>query len=133
MYGFHSLPRRRSTLAGLALVACLVLAGCGSNGEASGQAADAAIGIQTSQLGVTIENRAGAALTDVKIDIAASGMTFSTLVPRIESAQRLPLPPDDFTSPDGTHFNLRGARPSSVRVTATDVTGQAHDVEVEWR
>lgn len=114
-----------------ALAALLGSVAC-SSGSGPTLAPDSPIWIETSQLAVTVENRAGVPLTDVSVALVGS-LTFTKTVPRIENAQSATLRINEFTSPDGTHLNLRADTPRTVRVTATDIGGKKYDVETGWR
>jgi hypothetical protein len=115
-------------LTGLALVAC---SGSGS----SAQAPDAPIGIQSSQLSVVIENKAGMPLLNVAVAILpVGGMTeFTKVVARMENAEKREFALSDFYGRDGTTFSLRVVRPKTVRVTAKDLTDKAYKVERPWQ
>ena len=53
------------------------------------QAADGSIGIETSQMFVTVENRAGAPLLDMTVAIRTPGAEFTHLVTRLETQNAL--------------------------------------------
>jgi ABC-type glycerol-3-phosphate transport system substrate-binding protein len=129
--------RRRlcRALAVIALAAAaLASAACSSSGG-SGSAENAPVDIKTSQLWVTVENKAGMALTDIVIEIipAGSQVTYETRYYRLESGEKRDFAAADFTTRDNTPFNIRVSRPRAVRVTAKDITGKPVSVEVPWR
>ena len=126
-----SVQRWSWVLIGVALASALATAGCGSDSGAD--QSNAPIGIETNQLGVTVENRTGGPPTDVTVSVRVSGLPYTRQVPRIENAQQLTVPIDDFTGPDGTHLNLRVHHPTTVGVTATDLIGNNYDVQTNWR
>jgi hypothetical protein len=97
------------------------------------QAADAPIGIETSQMFVTIENRAGGPLLDLTIAIQTPGAAFTHLVRRLEAGQKQDVALSSFSSRDGTTFNLRFVRPRGVLVTATDLTSKKYEAQVSWK
>jgi hypothetical protein len=97
------------------------------------QAADASIGIETSQMFVTVENRAGAPLLDMTIAIRTPGAEFTHLVTRLEAGQKQDIPLSGFSSRDGTTFNLRFSRPRAVHASALDLTGKKIDAQVAWK
>src|SRR3989442_11055118 len=69
----------------------------GSAGNSS-----AAIAVETSSLFVTVENRAGQPLEDVKITLKPpSGVLFTTSIWRLETGAKRDLPLSDFRSSDG--------------------------------
>jgi hypothetical protein len=101
----------------------------------SGTAENAPVAIQTSQLWVTVENKAGMALTDLVIEIVPAGsqLSYTTNYWRLESGEKRDFAAANFTSRDNTPFNIRVSRPKAVRVTGKDVTGKVVRVEVPWR
>ncbi|MBI3490227.1 MAG: hypothetical protein HY047_00260 [Acidobacteria bacterium] len=108
------------------------LAACSSGGQAP-QAANAPIAVQTSQMFVTVENKAGLPLVDVDVAILPVGgpAVFTKLVERIENGEKRDLSLGDF-SQGGTTFSLRIMRPKTVRVRAKDVVGKTYEVSVPW-
>jgi hypothetical protein len=120
-----------------AVVCGVVVAGVSacSGGGQTPQAADAAIVVQTSQMFVTIENRAGLPLTDVDVAILPVGnpTPYNKFVGRLENGQKRDLSLGDFAGRDGTTFSLRLVRPKTVRVKAKDMVGKVYDVAVPWQ
>lgn len=105
-----------------------------SSGQPAPQAGDAPIGVQTSQMFVTVENKAGLALVDVDVAILPVGgpIVFTKFVARVENGEKRTLSLGDFTGQDGTAFSLRLARPKTVRVKAKDLVGKKYEVAVPW-
>jgi hypothetical protein len=107
---------------------------CSRDPEAAQAEANTLIGVETSSLVLTIENKTGGPLIDLTVGIvAAGGNVFTALVSRLETSTKRELSLSEFSSRDGTTFSLRLARPRSVRVQAKDLTGKAYSVEVPWR
>ena len=110
----------------------LALSACSRDREVVQASDDAPIRVETTQLFVTIENRAGGALLDISVAILPVGFPpFTRLISRLENAEKRDLSLSDFTSRDGTTFNLRLVRPKTVRVTATDLTLELEEVRAE--
>jgi hypothetical protein len=105
---------------------------CASDKEVV-QAADATIGIETSQMFVTIENRAGAPLLDLTTTIQTPAAPYTYLISRIEAGQKRDVPVNSFASRDGASLNLRLVRPKLVRVTAKDLTDKRYEAQVSWK
>jgi hypothetical protein len=130
---------RRRTLAFMAGwivfgVIAIAGSGCSRDPEAAQAIADAPIGVETSSLFLTIENRAGGPLIDLTVGIVpVGGNVFTALVSRLEASSKREMSLSEFSSRDGTTFSLRLARPKSVRVQAKDLAGKAYTVEVPWR
>jgi hypothetical protein len=138
MSGFSRSTRRRSTVLGAALAAVtalaggFALAGCGG-GTVAALPANSPIGIETSQFGVTVDNKSGVPLVDLAVIVQTPSMDFTSSIPRLEDAEHHEIRIDDFTSRDGTHLNLRVEQPRSVRVTASDITHKPYDVATSWQ
>jgi hypothetical protein len=117
----------------LALVAVASSQTACTNDKEIVQAADAAIGIETSQMFVTIENRAGGPLLDLTTTVQTPAAPYTYLISRIEAGQKRDVPVSSFASRDGAPLNLRLVRPKSVRVTAKDLTDKRYEVLASWR
>jgi len=126
---------RRCPLLAMALVVTvLASASCSSSGG-SGDAESALIGVQTSPLWITVENKAGMALTDLVIEIIPVGsqVAYTTRHWRLESGEKRDFAASTLRARDNTPFNIRVSRPKTVKVSAKDVTGKIVQVEVPWR
>jgi hypothetical protein len=137
MSGFPIRDVRRRCLgpfARAAFVGVVSVAAFACSGGSAEQAADTEIGVETSQLFVTVENKVGAPLVNVTVAIqAAGGQSFSRLLPRLENGEKRDISLSDFSGRDGTSFNLRVVTPKKVRVSAEDVASKKHDIEVSWK
>src|SRR5262245_22979688 len=112
----------------------LTVSACSRDPEAAQATADAAIGIETSSLAFTIVNQSGRALLDLELAIVSAGGTpFTHLVSRLEIGEKRDFSLNDFSSRDGTRFNLRVVRPRTARVKAKDSFGKEYAVEAPWR
>lgn len=129
-----SLVRRPSS--GLVLsVLVATAAGAACSGAPAAQDPNAPIAIRTSQTYITVENRAGLPLSDIDVVILPVGgaTQYKKFISRIDTLQKQNLALDEFSSRDGTRFNLRVARPKTVRITAKDINNKAYQVEVPWQ
>jgi hypothetical protein len=81
---------------------------------------------------ITVQNRTAQPLIDVSIAIKSGMLTFTDRVSRLEANERRPIRQGDFTSRDGTSFNLRVARPTAIAVTARDLTGKQFEATLPW-
>ena len=59
-------------------------------------------------------------------------LTYSGTVSRLEAKEKRQIRHADFTSRDGTAFNLRIARPTQISVTARDTAGKQFEATVPW-
>ncbi|HWW83436.1 MAG TPA: hypothetical protein VNZ26_07530 [Vicinamibacterales bacterium] len=124
-----SFPIAALTLAGalgVTVIAC-------SSDTVAKQADDDSINVQTGSFSVTLENRTGVPLTDIKVAIMASGVPYTHMISRMEVGEKSESSLADFSDRTGTTFNLRLAQPKSVIVTATDVVSKEYKVEVPWK
>jgi hypothetical protein len=132
----HPLITAVALVVGWLAVACSDTLKVQSEPAAVGSAghSPAVIAVETSSLFVTVENRAGQPLEDVKITLKPpSGVLFTTSIWRLETGAKRDLPLSDFRSSDGTSFSLRLQRPKQVLVTASDLVGKKHEVTVPWK
>ena len=124
----------RSRVVMLLVAGGLALAACARDHETAEAAANASIGIATSQMFVTIENKAGTPLVNLNVTIHAPGAPpYGHFISRLESAEKRDISLADFSSRDGTSFSLRLVTPRSVQVTASDLTSKQYDAETRWR
>ena len=109
------------------------LSGC-SQGSGS-QAGPAFINLQTGSLYLSVENRAGRPLLDVRIAFKPVGAApeFTKTIYRLEGSEKRDLSLGEFSENDGTTFNLRFVRPKEVDVTATDQLGTKYHMTTPWK
>jgi hypothetical protein len=81
---------------------------------------------------VTVENRTGQPLVDVNVGIKSGMLTYSGSVSRLEAKEKRQIRHADFTSRDGTAFNLRIARPKQLSVSARDTAGKQFETTLPW-
>jgi len=133
-----SAPARCLTLAiaGLAMGVVLGAVACGGGGaSSSGAAGPALIGVEISQIYLTVTNKSGRALNDVRVFIVPVGgaTLFSARVGRMEQGEQRDLSLGQFQGRDGTPFDRRTVRAKTVRVSGTDLDAKTVEVEVPWR
>jgi hypothetical protein len=114
-----------------ALAVYLMSLACGAGGGTGG-AEQGPLDVKVSQLAVTVANRSGRVLTDVRVTISSGIMPFTASYGRLDPGQRRDFSLAEFRARDGTQFNLRLHRPRAVRVTATDPDGKTHQVDLPW-
>ena len=101
---------------------------------AVGTSGSAAIGVETSPLFITVENRTAEPLIDVQVTIRRGRIApYTTTLPRLGPSEKRDLSLGNFRSRDGAVLNVRMQRPTEVVVTAADPTGQKYDVTVPWK
>lgn len=123
----------RCAVGALAVAAVVVSCAACARDKDVVQAADASIGIETSQMFVTLENRAGAPLLDLTTTIQTPAAPYTYLITRMEAGQKRDVPVSSFSSRDGTSLNLRLVRPRAVHVTAKDLTNKNYEAQVAWK
>ena len=138
MPGFRFNPvrrRSRALVTGLLMTGAIGLGTSACSGSGPAQAENSPIWIQTSQMFLTIENKAGLALVDIDVAIVPIGgaTEFKKFVARLENAEKRDFSLGDFNGRDGTPFSLRVVRPKTVRVTAKDVNNKTYNIEVPWQ
>jgi hypothetical protein len=124
-------------LATLAFAATLVIGSLASTAcsqQGSAEQLNAPVLISTHQTTVSIQNKAGLPLSDVKVTVVPYGNTeFSRMIGRLENEESRELSLSQLSSQDGTAFNARLSKPKLVRFNAKDANGKPVDVEVAWK
>jgi hypothetical protein len=125
-----------------ALVAVSALLGSSCSSARSGEsgtagtsgAAAAFVGLTISSIFMTIENRAGGPLLNVRLAIKPIGgaTEFTKLLNRMEASEKRNISLGEFGGRDGTPFNLRFVRPKEVNVTAVDLTDKKYAMTIPW-
>ena len=82
---------------------------------------------------ITVENRTTEPLVDVDLAIKSGMLIFTDRVTRLEANEKRPIRHGDFTSRDGTSFNLRVARPREVAVRARNLEGKEFETTLPWQ
>lgn len=127
-----------------AILGMLVLSwtgpGCSGSARESGAvgtsgAGASAIGIKTSSLFVTIENRTGGPLVNLRVTInPVGGLTvFTHRISRLEAGEKRDVWLSAFRAPDGAPFNRVFVRPKNVVVSATDPAGENYELSAPWQ
>jgi len=122
-----------SMAAVLSFAAVLFSVSCAGGGTGSDAGGD--LTVETSSMWVTVGNKAGMPVTDVTVEIIPVGgaTVYSATHYRLEDGNTHDFPVNTFRGRDGTPFDLRVARPKSVRVNCKGVDGKPRSVEVPWR
>lgn len=126
-----------STARRLASLVVLVLTAFGCRAGLPGEAPpeQAPIRVEISQMFVTVENRSGFSLREMRIEIVPMARTtdFTIIVPRMENGEKRDFALGNFRGRDGTPFNLRVVRPKALKVSGTDINNRTVAVEVPWK
>ena len=114
------------------VLAALVIAGCA--GEGITTPVDSPVVIETSDLFLTVRNVADGPLSDLTIGIKPTGVRpeYQTQVRRLAAGEELDIPYAEFRGVDRDALVLQNINPRSVHITATDLNGGTHDVELPW-
>ena len=114
------------------VLAALVIAGCA--GAEIVAPVDSPVEIESSDLFLTVRNVANGPLSDLTIGIKPGGVRpeYETRVRRLAAGQELEIPYAEFRGVDGDPLILQNINPRSVHITATDLNGGQHDVQLPW-
>lgn len=117
-----------------AIIFAMTLTTTGCGGSSENTSLGGPIEIEVSQLFITVTNKSGMAITEIKLEvIPAGGQTrFGASHYRPENSDKKDFSLGDLRGSDGTPFNLRVHKPDRVRVTATDIDATAYDIEIPW-
>jgi len=101
----------------------------GTSGEGT-----AFVGLMISSIFMTVENRAGGPLLNVRLAIKPIGGSteFTKLLNRMESREKRNISLGEFGGRDGTPFSLRVVRPKEVHVTAVDLMDKKYAMTIPW-
>ncbi len=93
------------------------------------------IQVEISAFYITVSNVSGGALLEVRPEILPVGRqtTYSTYLPRLESAEKRDIPVNTFRNSDGVPFSQRSVKAQVVGVSAKDMNGKDLRVEVPWK
>ena len=92
------------------------------------------VGLMISSIFMTVENRAGGPLLDIRLAIKPIGgaTEFTKLITRMEAGEKRNISLGEFGGRDGTQFSPRFVRPKEVSVTAVDLTSKKYAMTVPW-
>ena len=82
---------------------------------------------------IVVQNRLAQPLVDVNLTIKSGILSFTDRISRLEANERRQIRQGDFTSRDGTSFNLRVARPKEIAATAKDLNGKTLEATLPWQ
>ena len=122
----------RSSALAILFVCLLATVGCG--GPAASGDLDK-LAVEISQFYITVSNTSGGALLEVRAEILPVGRqtSYSTYLPRLESAEKRDLAVNTFRNSDGVPFSPRTVKAQAVAVSAKDLNGAEIRVEVPWK
>jgi hypothetical protein len=115
-----------------------ILSAC-SSGSANGAVGTSGqintfVTVDTSSLPlIVVQNRTPQPLVDVNITIKSGILSFTDRISRLEVNERRQIRQGDFTSRDGTSFNLRVARPREIAATGKNLEGKTFDATLPWQ
>lgn len=131
---------RAISVSGFITSCALVLAlglgsACGSTGTAAAADPNAAFAVELTKASVTIVNQTGTSIADGVLNLVPVGFPrpYFVMLTRMTNGEKRAFPLESFRMMDGTKFRLNVTKVSSVKITAKDVTGKAHEFEMDVR
>jgi hypothetical protein len=93
-----------------------------------------AIVVVRSESAVTIENRVGRPLLNVRITVepVESGTPFILVLPTMDTREKRDLRFEEFRNEDGALLDPTSVRRGQIRVTARDTLANIHNVTIPW-
>ena len=124
----------RSYSARFVFLAVLTMAVTGCGGGAPTGDVDK-IDVVQSQFDISVTNKSGKALFEVKAEIVpvGPGTHFTTLIARMENGERRVLAHNLFSDRDGVPFSARNHKAKAVAVSAKDIDGKVIQMEMPWK
>jgi hypothetical protein len=127
-------PLARLIIACALGAAPLLAAACSEQGSAQQIDADAPVTIEIHQTLISLKNKAGLPLMDVKLTVVPYSRTeFTRSFARMENSESREVMLSDLSSRDGTPFNPRVVKAKLVKLSATDAVGKHYDLEMPWK
>jgi hypothetical protein len=95
---------------------------------------DAAVVVARGERGITIENKAGRPLLNIRLVIEGrdNGASFTHTLPTLDTGATREVPFADFRSDDGTLFEAGSIAAKQVKTNARDTLGNNYDVTTPW-
>ncbi len=133
--------QRLVTFGAAVFVSGFLVSSCSSARSAESGAAGtsgegpAFVGLMISSIFMTVENRAGGPLLDIRLAIKPFGgaTEFTKLITRMEAGEKRNVSLGEFSGRDGTPFSLRVVRPKEVNVTAIDLIDKKYAMTIPWQ
>ncbi len=96
---------------------------------------DEPVRMQISTFSVNVENRSGARISDIKVEIVPYGAatTYTATAYGMQNLETRDFMLNNFRARDGMALDLSVARVKLVRLSATDLNGKPIAVEIPWK
>jgi hypothetical protein len=109
-----------------------VTSACGGSGTIAAADPNAAFAVEVTKSNVVLVNQTGTSLADGTLNLFAVGFPrpYFVMLGRMPNGEKRSFPLESFRMLDGTRFRLNVTKVASVKVSAKDVTGKAHEFEV---
>ena len=117
-----------------AIIFAMTLTTTGCGGSSENTSLGGPIEIEVSQLFITVTNKSGMAITDIKLEVIPTGgqTSYGATHYRLENSEKKDFSLGELRDTGGMNLNLRVHKPDRVRVTATDIDQTAYDIEIPW-
>ena len=117
-----------------AIIFAMTLTTTGCGGSSENTSLGGPIEIEVSQLFITVTNKSGMAITDIKLEVIPTGgqTSYGATHYRLENADKKDFSLGELRDTGGMNLNLRVHNPDRVRVTATDLDATEYDIEIPW-
>ena len=117
-----------------AIIFAMALTTTGCGGSSENTSLGGPIEIEVSQLFITVTNKSGMAITDIKLEVIPTGgqTSYAATHYRLENSEKKDFSLGELRDTGGMNLNLRVHKPDRVRVTATDIDQTAYDIEIPW-
>ena len=124
----------RASLFALALLGPLACTNAAVDKAVGNASSDAAVVVARGERGITVENRAGRPLLNIRLVIEGrdNSAAFAFTLPTLDTGATREVPFADFRSDDGTLFEAGSVAAKQVKTTARDTLGNNYDVTTPW-
>ena len=114
------------------ILALGVAPACGGTGTIAAADPNAAFSVEVTKASVILVNQTGTSLADGTLNLVPVGFPrpYYVMLGRMTNGEKRTYPLESFRMADGTRWRLNVTKVSSVKISAKDVTGKAHEFEV---
>jgi hypothetical protein len=105
---------------------------CGSSQTVGAADPNAAFAVELTKASVSIVNQTKTSLAGGTVNLIPVGFPrpYFVMLPRMTSGEKRTFPLETFRMADGTGFRLNVTRVKSIQISAKDVVGTMHELEV---
>jgi hypothetical protein len=123
----------RTSILALALIGPIACTNAAVDKAVGSTTGASTIGVVRAERGVTVENRVGRPLLNIRLEIeGTSGAAFVYTLPTLDTGATREIPFADFRTEDGTLFDAGTTPAKQIKTTARDTLGNRYGATTPW-